>query len=115
MLKISLLDYLICPSCGGDLSLKTKKKFKNELLEGTFTCKKCKQTFALNKGIPRFVQDTSKNFVKTEDSFSAKWRKHHANHQAQDWKNFQQKWFFDRFGWKTIKRFTNFMKTNIEK
>ena len=110
-MKISLLEYLICPSCSGELSLKTTKKNKNELLEGTFSCKKCKAIFPLKKGVPRFVKDTSKDFVKTENSFSAKWRKHHTNHQAQDWKKFQQKWFFDRFGWNNLKRFTNFMKT----
>ena len=110
-MNTAILEYLICPLCNGELSLKITKKTKNEVIEGKFSCKNCKETFPIKNGIPRFVKDTAKDFVKTEDSFSAKWRKHHANHQAKDWIVFQQKWFFDRFGWKTIKQFTNFMKT----
>jgi ubiquinone/menaquinone biosynthesis C-methylase UbiE/uncharacterized protein YbaR (Trm112 family) len=109
--KINLLEYLECPLCHGELSLKINKKIKKEVIEGMFSCLKCKALFPVKKGIPRFVKDTDKDFVKTEDSFSAKWKKHHANHQAQDWIDFQQKWFFDRFGWKTLKRFTSFIKS----
>ena len=110
-MKAILLEYLICPSCNGDFTFKIKKKNKNEIIEGKFSCQKCKETFPLTNGIPRFVRDTDKDFIKTEDSFSAKWRKHYSNHQAKDWIDFQKQWFFDRFGWKTIKKFTNFMKT----
>jgi ubiquinone/menaquinone biosynthesis C-methylase UbiE/uncharacterized protein YbaR (Trm112 family) len=110
-LKEILLKYLICPSCNGDFIFKIKKKNKNGIIEGKFSCKKCKETFPLTKGIPRFVKDNDEDFIKTEDSFSAKWRKHYSNHQAKDWIDFQKQWFFDRFGWKTMKKFTNFMKT----
>jgi len=110
-MKITILEYLECPLCHGMLSLKSTKKTKNEIFEGKFTCKKCRETFPIKKGIPRFVKDTAKDFVKTKDSFSAKWKKHHSNHQAKEWIDFQQQWFFDRFGWKTINQFTNFMKT----
>ena len=110
-MKINLLEYLECPLCHGQLSLKINKKIKKEVIEGMFFCLKCKVLFPVKKGIPRFVKDTDKDFVKTEDSFSAKWRKHYSNHQAKDWIDFQKQWFFDRFGWKTIKKFTNFMKT----
>jgi len=110
-LKEILLNYLVCPSCNGDFTFKIKKKSNNEIIEGKFSCKKCNDTFPLINGIPRFVKDNDKDFIKTEDSFSAKWRKHHSNHQAKDWIDFQKQWFFDRFGWKTIKKFTNYMKT----
>ena len=111
IMNTSILEYLECPLCHGELSLKSTKKIKNEIITGTFSCKNCHEQFPIKNKIPRFVKDTAKNFVKTEDSFSAKWRKHHSNHQEKDWINFQQKWFFDRFGWNTIKQFKNFMKT----
>jgi uncharacterized protein YbaR (Trm112 family)/ubiquinone/menaquinone biosynthesis C-methylase UbiE len=110
-MDITILEYLVCPSCNGKLSLKAKKTTKNEIIEGIFSCLKCKEIFPIKNGIPRFVKDTDKDFVKTEDSFSAKWRKHYVNHQAKDWRDFQQTWFFDRFGWKTLKRFTSFIKS----
>ena len=110
-MKAILLEYLVCPSCNGDFTFKIKKTSNNEIIEGKFSCQKCKDTFLLINGIPRFVKDTDKDFIKTEDSFSAKWKKHYSNHQAQDWIDFQKQWFFDRFGWKTLKRFTTFIKS----
>ncbi len=61
-MKPSLVDYLACPTCGGNLSLKTKKERKNEIIEGTLTCLKCKEKFSVKDSIPRFVVDETKNF-----------------------------------------------------
>jgi len=109
-LKISLLEFLVCPACRGEISINIRKKIKSEIIEGSLTCKKCKEVFSITKGIPRFVKDQTKNFVKTEDAFSAKWRLHHKNHQAQDWIDFQQKWFFERYEWKSQNQFLKFLE-----
>ncbi len=109
-MKKRLIDFLVCPSCNGDLLLKTKKSHKNEILEGTIYCKKCKHNFLITSGVPRFVSDTTKGFVKTELAFSEKWKKHHKNHQAKDWVKFQTNWLLRRFGWKTISNLKNFLK-----
>ena len=109
-MKIQLLDFLVCPTCRGEISLKIKKKLGTEIIEGKLICKKCKESFQITKGIPRFVKDTTQNFIKTEDAFSAKWRLNHKNHQAQDWIKFQKKWFFERYEWKNQKQFNEFLK-----
>ena len=109
-MKTELLQYLVCPTCKGQISLNINEKMKNEIINGTLNCKNCKNIFPITKGIPRFVIDKTKNFIKTEDAFSAKWRTHHKNHQAKDWIEFQQKWFLDRFGWKSIVQFNDFLK-----
>lgn len=109
-MKNELLKYLICPSCRGQISLNVRKKVKNEIITGTINCKNCKNVFPITEGIPRFVIDKTKDFIKTEDAFSAKWRIHHKNHQAKDWTEFQKKWFLDRFGWKSISNFNDFLK-----
>ena len=109
LMKTELLQYLVCPTCKGQISPKINKKVKNEIITGTLNCRNCKNTFLITQGIPRFVTDKTKDFVKTEDSFSAKWRTHHKNHQANDWIEFQQKWFLDRFDWKSIAQFNNFL------
>ena len=109
-MKISLLEFLVCPACRGEISINIRKKIKSEIIEGSLTCKKCKEVFSITKGIPRFVKDQTKNFVKTEDAFSAKWRLHHKNHQAQDWIDFQQKWFFERYEWKSQNQFLKFLE-----
>ena len=96
-MKLSLIDYLVCPSCRSRLILKTKSKIKNEIIEGTLICSKCKDKFQIHRGIPRFVVDITKDFVRTEMAFSEKWKNHHKNHHAKDWIEWQKKWFLNRF------------------
>lgn len=110
-MKPSLVEYLACPTCGGNLSLKTKKERKNEIIEGTLTCLKCKEKFPVKDSIPRFVVDETKNFVKTEDAFSAKWRTYHKSYHEKKWFEFQRNWLLERFQWKTLENFNNFLKT----
>jgi len=109
-LKLSLLNYLACPTCSGEIVLKVQKKVKNDIFTGKLKCKKCGDSFAIKNGIPRFVTDKTKDFIKTEDAFSAKWKIHHKNHQAKDWIDFQQNWFLERYGWKSIQYFNDFLK-----
>ena len=65
----------------------------------------------ITDGIPRFVTDVTKDFVKTEEAFSAKWTHHHENHHAKDWIDFQTKWFLERYEWKTLDKFKTFLDT----
>ncbi len=105
----------MCPTCRHSIHVKIKKKKGSEIIEGLISCDECKDIFKIDKGIPRFVVDKTKDFVRTEDAFSAKWRKHHKNHQKKDWIDFQRKWFLDRYGWKTESNFNKFLdsKTKI--
>ena len=68
-MKLSILEYLVCPSCRSKLKLKSKLKVKNEIKEGTLICTKCNDKFKISKGIPRFVVDVTKDFVRTEMAF----------------------------------------------
>ena len=70
-----------------------------------------KHKFKITDGIPRFVTDLTKDFVKTEEAFSAKWTHHHKNHHAKDWIDFQAKWFLERYEWKTLDKFKTFLDT----
>jgi len=114
-LKQKLIDFLVCPTCRHSINIKIKKKIHEEIIEGIIICDHCKDNFKITNGIPRFVVDKTKDFVKTEAAFSSKWKKHHKNHQAKDWVDFQRKWFLDRYGWKTIENFNKFLnsKTTI--
>lgn len=110
-MKNELVDYLVCPKCRGTLKINIIKKILNEIIKGKLTCQKCYEQFHISNGIPRFVTDQTKDFVRTEESFSAKWRKHHKNHHAKDWIEFQKKWFLDRYNWKNEKNFNKFLET----
>ena len=104
-MKQKLIDFLVCPTCRHSINIKIKKKIRKEIIEGTIICDHCKDNFKITNGIPRFVVDQTKDFVKTEAAFSSKWQKHHKNHQEKDWVDFQRKWFLDRYGWKTVENF----------
>jgi len=108
-LKQKLVNFLVCPTCRKSVDVKIRKKQGSEIIEGLIKCHECKDDFKITKGIPRFVTDKTKDFVKTEDAFSEKWKKHHKNHQKKDWVDFQRKWFLDRYGWKTSENFNKFL------
>ena len=54
-MKKDMLDILCCPTCKGDLKLDIKKEDKDEIIEGFFTCKKCKVTYPIEEGIPNLL------------------------------------------------------------
>jgi ubiquinone/menaquinone biosynthesis C-methylase UbiE/uncharacterized protein YbaR (Trm112 family) len=101
---------VICPICGKNFVLKTLKRSNQEISEGFLICTN-RHKFRIKNGIPRFVVDKEKNFVKTEDAFSSKWKKYNKYYHDKKWFLKQQNWFLNRFGWKTLKNFNNFLKT----
>jgi uncharacterized protein YbaR (Trm112 family) len=110
-MKIGLVKTLVCPTCASGFKIKIRKKRKNDIEEGHLICTKCGERFKISRGIPRFVIDSTKDFVRTELAFSAKWKNHHKNHYAADWIKFQRRWFLDRFDWNSFKEFNNFLKS----
>ena len=101
---------IVCPNCGNNLMLKSKKKIKEEIVEGLLICSK-KHEFKITKGIPRFVSDKNKKFLKTEDAFSSKWKNYNKSFHSKKWYEIQKKWFLERFGWKKISNLNKFLKT----
>lgn len=72
-MKSIIINLIVCPTCGKKLNVKSKQKIKDEVIEGYLKCSK-NHKFQIKKGIPRFVTDKEKDFVKTESAFSTKWR-----------------------------------------
>jgi len=105
-----LVQYLICPICGKKFSLKSNKANSAEILEGKLVCLK-NHKFPIKDGIPRLVVDKSKIFVKTENSFSSKWKNYNKTYHSKKWIDGQRKWFLERFGWNTSTNFNKFLKT----
>jgi uncharacterized protein YbaR (Trm112 family) len=54
-MKKEMVDILCCPTCKGDLELKVKKEDNGEIIEGSFTCKKCNVTYSIDDGIPNLL------------------------------------------------------------
>lgn len=109
-MKVNIISFLCCPICSKGFELRIIKKKIEEVIEGKLICLN-KHKFKITKGIPRFVIDTSKDFVKTENAFSAKWRIYHNSYHEKKWFEFQRNWFLDRFGWKSLSEFNKFLET----
>jgi uncharacterized protein YbaR (Trm112 family) len=54
-MKKEIIDLLCCPTCKGDLNLKIEKEVNNDIIEGIFTCKKCKSKYPIKEGIPNLL------------------------------------------------------------
>ncbi|MEX0764829.1 MAG: methyltransferase domain-containing protein [Nitrosopumilaceae archaeon] len=100
---------LACPICGRAFELNSKKSIGNEIIEGSLICVK-KHKFMIKKGIPRLVIDREKDFIKTENAFSSKWKRYNKSYHDRKWFDLQQEWFFDRFGWKNLTNFSKFLR-----
>jgi SAM-dependent methyltransferase len=112
-LKTELTSQIICPQCCASFTINIKKKQKDEIIEGSLICSK-KHRFPIIRGIPRLVSDKQKDFVKTEDAFSSKWRHFNKTYHDKKWVDGQKKWFLERFGWKAISKFNAFLKTRTK-
>ncbi len=56
-MKPSALKFLVCPSCRSDLKLDASLLQDAEILEGRLQCSKCRRSYPIIRGVPRFVTD----------------------------------------------------------
>jgi len=54
-MKKELVDILCCPICKKDLELEITKEEKDEIVSGSFRCKKCNKVYEIREGIPDFL------------------------------------------------------------
>ena len=90
-MKETLLQYLACPACAGDLSLESAETDNGEIASGALRCTKCQKSFAVREGVPRFA-DLANDEVQREtaENFGEQWLEfdHVADHhekQFLDW------------------------------
>lgn len=90
-MKERLLQYLACPSCGGDLALNAAEREANEIISGQLVCAQCQSSFAVRGGIPRFADLANDEIQRgTAENFGAQWlefdhvEQHHEK-QFLDW------------------------------
>jgi SAM-dependent methyltransferase len=55
-MKHRLLEYLACPSCGGEIGLFSVARSEgDEIMDGELACAACVRHFAIVRGVPRFA------------------------------------------------------------
>lgn len=67
-MHFSLLEILRCPSCQSALELAAPTDNTDEIVQGSLVCKGCSATYAVVRGIPRFV--SAENYA---DNFGLQW------------------------------------------
>ena len=56
-MKKRLLEYLVCPSCGGEIRLLSVARLEgDEILDGDLDCVSCSRHFPILRGVPRFAE-----------------------------------------------------------
>jgi SAM-dependent methyltransferase len=76
-MKRKLIEYLACPSCGGDLQLLSEGKTEGiEILEGELGCASCKASYKIVRGVPRFanLSEIEEDKAATASSFGWEWQ-----------------------------------------
>ena len=76
-MKKSLLQYLACPSCGGEIHLTAGSEDQDgEILDGVLSCQSCAKHFQIVRGVPRFVQldQLDEEMAATASSFGWQWQ-----------------------------------------
>jgi uncharacterized protein len=51
-MRDDLLEILCCPVCKGDLTLTVSRREKDEIVEGSLRCAKCRVDYPIADGIP---------------------------------------------------------------
>ncbi|MCI4318037.1 MAG: methytransferase partner Trm112 [Thermoplasmata archaeon] len=54
-MKPDLMEILCCPVCKGTLSLDTRRKVGEEIVDGSLTCTKCAAVYPIEDGIPNLL------------------------------------------------------------
>lgn len=74
-MKEKLLDFLACPSCGGDILLAYASKYEEkEIIEAVLTCKKCEREYKVTRGVPRFAALDKIEQDKAETAMNFGWQ-----------------------------------------
>ncbi|HEX8708509.1 MAG TPA: methyltransferase domain-containing protein [Pyrinomonadaceae bacterium] len=77
-MKQRLLNYLVCPSCGGEIRLlSTAKSEAGEILEGDLDCGSCARRFPIVRGVPRFADLSTVEAEKAATAASFGWEWQH--------------------------------------
>ena len=107
-MKKSIVKYLRCPDKKSSLILRIEKEKNGEIIEGLLTSEEGKRYPVLG-GIPRFVGKIDKSKVKTQASFTEKWKRIPSFGYDKKTEQYYHHWYLERYGYKTEKKFKEFL------
>lgn len=70
-----LLEYIVCPDCRGELTLKVREEEAAEVLEGILRCEACGREHPIRGGVPRLLPlDLAGPMWETAKAFGWQWK-----------------------------------------
>jgi SAM-dependent methyltransferase len=73
--KQGLLQYLVCPECGGELGCRVERVEGREIVDGTLDCIGCRTAFPVRGGVPRIrPSPLSSRESATATAFGTQWK-----------------------------------------
>ena len=75
-MRESLLDYLACPDCDGDLDVAVDTREGDEIVQGTLSCPSCRSGYPVERGVPRFAQPSTPLDRRTAQAFGYEWARY---------------------------------------
>ena len=80
-MKLSLLEYLVCPTCQSELDCRAIRQDGEEVVEGQLACRRCGRIFPILRTIPRMLPDAViDQSTKTTDAFGWEWQRFSTLH-----------------------------------
>lgn len=73
-MKERLLNYLVCPECGGSFRLEVFEKDGLEIVFGKLICAGCGKEYFIRNTVPRIVDEVARDKEKTAEGFSYEWQ-----------------------------------------
>ena len=109
-MKVSVVRYLVCPICSSSLNLLNSLINQVEIYSDVFICKKGHR-FPITVGIPRLLVEGSSRNSKVQNSFNEKWSRIPNYGYDDKTREFQLRWYLQRYGWNNQKELSDFLAT----
>lgn len=94
-MKRRALAFLVCPSCGGDLTCRAAEEVADEVISGQLSCAACGREFPIRRGIPRMLSGPlGEEKERTADAFGWEWQEFRELHDQRRYREQFLDWIY---------------------
>lgn len=108
-MKATIVNYIVCPVCKKELTLKVDKWDGHEVNSGSLSCI-LNHEFPITNGVPRLLVNISGSVEQVKNSFSDKWKRFETETFSKKEIDFQLRWYLERYGFKSKAGLADFLK-----
>ena len=110
-MKMSLIQYLVCPVCGVGVYLDNCEMRGNDIRAGLLRCQGHIHSYHIEDGVPDFVpKDIEASQFQVGESYSQKWKLAPDYGFTAVTERFQRVWYIQKFGWERQGKLAAFLR-----